>query len=610
MKKSFLTRLLFWFSAAVLIIIAVLALWNTLLLLKAQAEARQTLKVLVHIDQLLIDILNAETGQRGFLVTNDQRFLDPYQDASEDIEESLEELATLIRDDAEHADRLGHISQHLKSKMLELAQTIELHQQGKSKDAIAKVTSGDGRRTMDDIRGHLTSMREAERSKLAKRENAAAFRSKVVLATIILLVAFGGVALFVATRRVDREIRRRAAEQSAVEEKVRLRTVELQRAVRQVEEANEAKSQFLAMMSHELRTPLNTVTGFTDLLLSTELSGEQKEYIESIRAGSTALLGVISEVLDFSKIEQGRVEINRDRVELPDLLGQIVSALRPAQDKKKLVSHFENSVPPVIWADHGKLRQVLLNLVANALKFADEGEVRISVYTEGEKLWFTVTDHGIGIPEDALQEIFEPFVQADSSTSRRFGGTGLGLAICKSLIEAMGGKISVESQVGVGSKFSFWIPLEACQQLSEEEIAALSAQAAAQIPKGLHVLVVEDNVVNRKLAIAMLQRLGVDVIGAKDGQECLEIWTREKIDLILMDLEMPEIDGFEATRRIRAMERDGGHSYTPIIALTADVVKGVKEKCFIAGMDDYISKPVRLEELGRSIAKLARKDPA
>ena len=376
----------------------------------------------------------------------------------------------------------------------------------------------------------------------------------------------------------------------------------LREAKQKAEAAAYARTAFLANMSHEIRTPMNAILGFTDVVLGSPLPPDARQHLQTVRNAARSLLVLLNDILDTSKLDRGAVALETLPYDLPDLLHQVVEEQRLQARKKGLALSldFDPTIPSVLMGDAHRLRQVLINLVGNAVKFTEQGRVTLRARRDAGWLVLSVRDTGIGIPPDRLEQIFDPFTQADASMSRRYGGTGLGTTISRQLVELMGGRIAAESEPGRGSTFTVRIPLQAAP---EGTVLPTAVRVVHTLP-ALNVLVVDDVPENRNLLTLLLARAGHFVVEADNGLAALARCERERFDVVLMDLQMPELDGFGATRRLRAREQSEGLPRTPVVALSASVFEEDRSKAAEAGMDGFAFKPVEFDALMLEVARV------
>ncbi|MBA3704590.1 MAG: response regulator [Bacteroidetes bacterium] len=445
---------------------------------------------------------------------------------------------------------------------------------------------GKDKEIMDKIRYLIGQLEKQETSKLidkTKESRAQADETKILIATFCIAAIL---MLLIASFVITIYIRHNQAYRTA-----------LKKAKTDAENLTRVEEKFIINMSHEIRTPMNAIIGFTNLILKTPLVPEQKQYIDAVKTSGENLLVIINDILDFSKMQSGKITLEQINFRLSQVISTLTEFMLPKSIEKsiKLSMNIDKNISDYLIGDPTRLNQILLNLISNAIKFTEKGEVKtsISLVSEDDKkleLKFSVTDTGIGIPREKFSAIFEEFTQATDDTTRKYGGSGLGLAIVKELVEMQGGKISVESTVGVGSTFSFNLKFEKNLQQNMEPEHLSHEENKVPVIEGLNILLVEDNILNQILAKKVLTNWNWNVELAENGLIAIEKLENQDFDIVLMDIQLPEMDGYEATHYIRN-KFSHPKCHIPIMAMTAHAMSSEEEKCRLAGMNGYISKP-------------------
>ncbi len=593
------------FAIAILVIIIVgLVSYKTIDNFRTTNEREiRVRKTLEQLEDVFSTVKDVETGQRGFIITGKESYVEPYNNAKATIHNELNELRGLIKDENQLIN-LDALEKLIKTKLILSNQLIEVRKNSGFEAVLKIILTDESKLLMDSIRALTNKMVLYEDTHFQEKSNIAVSSGKNAVLVIIIGNVIALVFILAAVIIINFDIKKRIK----IEE-------ELKTAKEIAEEANKTEEQFLANMSHEIRTPMNAVVGMTNLILQSQLTPKQFEYMKAIKQSSDNLLIIINDILDFSKIRAGKIETESIDFRLGEILQGLYNTFRFKTEEKnlKFINKIDPSLPDVIIGDPVRLNQILINLIGNAIKFTEIGSITIECQQieRGDELVtikFSVTDTGIGIKEDKLDTIFESFSQAASDTTRKYGGTGLGLTISKQLIELQGGKIVVHSTINKGTTFSFTLPFAIGSQNNIQEFKLKEINTTNL--DGLRILLVDDNDLNRVVAVdtltLLIKNLTIDI--AENGRIALEKVDKGNYDIVLMDVHMPELDGYETTRRIRN-EKKSYHEI-PIMAMTASATIEEVQKCLKSGMDDCIAKPFDPAVLLRKISTLVARDEA
>jgi len=613
-----------WVALGILALLSASDYWSTRTFLVTSEEVNHAHEVVEQLDHLLAEMTDAETGQRGYLITGSVRYLAPYEQATTRIADTLHAIRVLTADGSAEGERLNRLVPQVASRLAIMRETMDLYDREGLAAARQHVLTDRGKTVMDDIRKLVGEMDRAERMVLLDRgayaHASARLTRVVVLVSDLLALGLVGSSYVIAMRGLAERRRhvvaveeaRGQAERQAGELAVLAR--DRDEARRAAQEASRLKSEFLAHTSHEIRTPMTALVGYTELLGDPDLSpAERAEGLATIRRNGEHLMTIVNDILDLSKIESGRMTIERMACSPFALVAEVAAVLRPraAHDGLDVEVGYRSPLPETIETDPTRLRQILLNLVGNAIKFTPRGSVRLEVGpVEDTRLCFEVIDTGIGLDAEQQARLFTAFSQADASTTRRFGGTGLGLAISKRLAGMLGGDLRVRSVPGEGSTFTLTIDVGSLAGVRlldrppEVRAAAERPEPSADERQALRgrILLAEDGLDARRLLARHLRAAGAEVETAENGLVACELALRAAeagapYDLILMDMQMPELDGYAAAARLRAAGYRG-----PIVALTAHAMEDERARCLGAGCDGFATKPI----LRRALIEVAR----
>lgn len=537
----------------------------------------------------------AEISELNYLLTQKDRHLEPYNKYKVEIWKHLAKLTA--SDNPSLNYKMHDYEQLLKYKFFTMDQALQ--RRGLSlEDSLQIVFTGEGKEASKKLEAKNDEVIIEMENEIQKKIDQAKASSLIAKRKLIHANIVGVLLFILGMVIILMDVVKRQRYET-----------ELDKARAEAIKASHFKSNFLASTSHEIRTPLNSMIGMTDLLEDTNLDAEQKHLVETFKRSGESLLRIVNDILDLSKIEAGELSFEKIEFSLSLLLQDIHSIFKPKAEQKGLDIKIENNIGENIYliGDPTRTQQILMNLVGNAIKFTSRGYIKIIVKSKGEKIYFSIIDTGIGIPVEKIKEIFIPYRQAESSTTRKFGGTGLGLSITKKIVRLMGGNIRVTSKLNEGSCFSFHLPVQVKQGQSHLKPSKESDHIQMDL-SNVRILVTDDVADNRDLIFMFLNKLNPTLLFAKNGIEAIETFKTEDLDLILMDVQMPEMNGLEATKQIRSIEKISGKNRTPIIALTAQAYQKEIDICLEVGCDLHITKPIKKEKLIAEIQKFVIKN--
>jgi signal transduction histidine kinase len=574
---------------------AVTSVRNTRAIVEDAKGVEHTRRVMIELENCLIAVLNLETGHRGFVITGQEAYLAPYHAAVGEVERRIASLDDLTRQSPIQQDRMQRVREAVQLTKQELARGIEVRRTQGFEAAAAIVETGVGRTRMEEIRELIEAMRFEETNLLAERQRRMVQNFKdtntvvVTSAAVTLLAGVTGVVLL------------------GLYLMAKEREAELELEKEKAEQADKAKTDFLAMMSHEIRTPMNAILGFGELLHESVEKPQNKHFAHAIVTSGRSLLTLINDILDLSKIEAAKLELNPEAVEMKRFTDSLETlfAYRAGEKGLEFAIRLERSVPAYLYFDALRMRQVLVNLIGNAVKFTRDGRVTVTMRGEGEGeemlLVVEVEDTGIGIAKDKLRDIFRPFYQVESQQGRQFQGTGLGLSICERLIALMSGDIGARSTPGKGSVFHLRVPVRRCPEHAADEAGAVSGDGVVDFNRlaPAKILVVDDVPLNRELIRGFLHGTHHEVLEAENGEQAVMLCLRVKPDVVLMDLRMPVTDGRAAHALLKANEET---KHIPLVAMSASALLEDQED-LRQNFDGFASKPVSRERLYLELAR-------